>query len=465
MSLTTPHENHLDACIEKMRSEGLSERIIDTFSFYYQQIIKGADGLIHDRDITPLDLNAVKDTDCLMGCTKAGREVLHRTVRIVLNGGLGTTMGLTCAKSLIQAKEGLSFLEILLAQAEQDHTALCFMNSFSTHEATMAEIDRLKPATVPEAFVQNKFPKILRETLRPADWPEDPRLEWNPPGHGDIYISLYASGLMQRFLDQGVEYAFISNSDNLGASLDLGMLGFFSQHQLPFMMEVARRRPSDAKGGHLARHRNGRMVLRESAQCPANEMAAFQDIRRYRFFNTNNIWIHLPSFKALVEEKGLVPLPLILNAKPLDPRNGASPPVYQVETAMGAAICLFDQAVGVSVPRSRFLPVKSCADLLSIRSDRYLLTPERRLMRNPEVQTDAVHIHLDPAYYKHLDDFESRFPKGAPSLIACKSLRVSGDVVFGAGVRIVGEVTIENRGRGQVEIPAGAVIESDQTFS
>jgi UTP--glucose-1-phosphate uridylyltransferase len=464
MSLTAANGKHLNACIEKMRAENLSGRILNTFSFYYQQIINGADGMIRDRDIAALDISEVKESDCLSGCRQVGREALHRTVRIVLNGGLGTTMGLTGPKSLIQAKDGLSFLEILLAQAEKEDTPLCFMNSFSTHEATMAEIDRLKPARTPEAFVQNKFPKILREDLRPATWPGDPRLEWNPPGHGDIYISLYTSGLMQRFLDSGIEYAFISNSDNLGASIDLRMLGFFSQHRIPFMMEVSRRKPSDAKGGHLARHRNGRIVLRESAQCPPDEMAAFQDINRYRFFNTNNIWIHLPTFKALIEEKGLVPLPLILNSKPLDPRDETSPPVYQVETAMGAAICLFDEALGVSVPRSRFLPVKSCADLLSIRSDRYVLTPERHLLQSPEVQTDAVSIHLDPAYYKHLDDFEKRFPKGPPSLIACKSLCVLGDVIFREGVRIIGEVTIENQGSRQIEISDGSVIDSDRIF-
>lgn len=285
-----------------------------------------------------------------------------------------------------------------------------------------------------------------------------------PPGHGDVYISLYTSGLLQALLEEGIEYAFISNSDNLGASLDLRMLGYFSQNKLPFMMEVATRKPSDAKGGHLARHRNGRMLLRESAQCPPEEINAFQDISRYRFFNTNNIWINLSFLNDLIKKEGLVPLPLILNSKPIDPRDEKSPPVFQVETAMGSAISLFEGATAVLVPRARFMPVKSCNDLLNIRSDRYRLSAEKRLFRNPEVQTDAIRIQLDPRYFKRIDDFDIRFSKGAPSLLACEALTVVGDVHFGNNVTITGSVTITNPGTGRAEIPDGAVIKQDLTL-
>jgi len=452
---------YLDECIAKMKAEGIDPTIIDTFSFYYRQVANGANGMLHDKDIQPLDIHEIRENDCLMGCKKVGGAAIPRTVRIILNGGLGTTMGLTRAKSLIHAKNGLSFLEILLSQAETSNVALCFMNSFNTHEDTLAEIARLNPLRYPRTFIQHKFPKIWQENLRPAHWPTDPHLEWNPPGHGDVYISLYTSGLLETLLEEGIEYAFISNSDNLGASLDLRMLGYFSQNNLPFMMEVATRKPSDAKGGHLARHRSGRMILRESAQCPPEEIVAFQDISRYRFFNTNNIWINLSFLNEIIKKEGLVPLPLILNSKPIDPRDEASPAVFQVETAMGSAISLFEGATAVCVPRARFMPVKSCNDLLNIRSDRYLLNDEKRLFRNPEVQTDAIRIDLDSRYFKRIDDFDARFSQGTPSLLACEALTVKGNVFFGNNISIIGRVTINNPEPRPVILPDGTVIKQD----
>jgi UTP--glucose-1-phosphate uridylyltransferase len=464
MTQSEKSTSYIDECIAKMKAEEIDRTIIDTFSFYYQQVANGATGLLYDKDIQPLDIKEIRENDCLMGCKKAGGAAIPRTVRIILNGGLGTTMGLTRAKSLIHAKDGLSFLEILLTQASTSDVALCFMNSFNTHADTMAEIAKLNPARTPRTFIQHKFPKILQEDLRPAHWPPDPHLEWNPPGHGDVYISLYTSGLLHALLEEGIEYAFISNSDNLGASLDLRMLGFFSQNNLPFMMEVATRKPSDAKGGHLARHRNGRMILRESAQCPPEEMNAFQDITRYRFFNTNNIWINLSFLNTLIKKEGLVPLPLILNSKPIDPRDEKSPPVFQVETAMGSAISLFEGATAVVVPRARFMPVKSCNDLLNIRSDRYRLSAEKRLSRNPDVQTDGIRIQLDPKYFKRIEDFDLRFHQGAPSLLACESLTVVGDVHFGKNITIIGSVTITNPSLAPAVIPDGAVIKQDLTL-
>jgi UTP--glucose-1-phosphate uridylyltransferase len=94
-------------------------------------------------------------------------------------------------------------------------------------------------------------------------------------------------------LDEGARYALIVNGDNLGATLDPALLGYFSSHRLPFMMEVAQRTPTDMKGGHLARNTNGSLILREIAQCPEEDLAAFQDIEKYRYFNVNSLWINL----------------------------------------------------------------------------------------------------------------------------------------------------------------------------
>ena len=127
-------------------------------------------------------------------------------------------------------------------------------------------------------------------------------------------------------------------------------------------MEVADRTAADRKGGHLAqRLSDGRLVLRESAQCPDADMDAFQDIERHRYFNTNNLWIHLPSLReCLAEHDGVMGLPMIRNSKTLDPRDASSPKVYQLETAMGAAIAAFESAGALRVPRS---PVRAGQDV------------------------------------------------------------------------------------------------------
>ncbi|MBW2410967.1 MAG: UTP--glucose-1-phosphate uridylyltransferase, partial [Deltaproteobacteria bacterium] len=330
---------------------------------------------------------------------------------------------------------------------------------------TLAALRQLNPARSPLTFIQHKFPKILQNDFRPASWPQNPNLEWNPPGHGDVYTALYASGLLEEMLDQGIEYAFITNSDNLGARMNAGLLGYFSQNDFPFMMEVAEKTPSDIKGGHLARHRNGRLILREAAQCPEEEIEVFQDIQRYRYFNTNSIWINLKALKKLFDESRTIRLPLILNPKTLDPRDKSSPPVYQIETAMGAAISLFDGAAAVRVPRARFFPVKTCNDLLAVRSDCFVYTREEKLQINPERQAigkpDTIKIKLDSRYYGKIDDLDDRFNQGPPSLVDCDALTIEGDVRFENDVVIKGTVTITNNNPTQAVIPSGTIIDQD----
>ena len=99
--------------------------------------------------------------------------------------------------------------------------------------------------------MQNKVPKIDVKSLAPIDWPPNPSLEWCPPGHGDIYPSLLGSELLDELLNEGKNFLFVSNSDNLGATLDLRLLDFFARSGAPFLMEVTARTAADRKGGHL----------------------------------------------------------------------------------------------------------------------------------------------------------------------------------------------------------------------
>ena len=459
---------HLAAFEKKMAGEGLSRLVIDTFAQYYRRLIGGETGMIHDADIRPIRPGDVPRHADLAKYAVTGLRSLPQAVRIVLNGGLGTSMGLLGPKSLLKVKGSLSFLEIILRQAELSRCRLAFMNSFNTDAATRSEVARLNLSRKPLFFLQHKFPKILQRELTPAQWPLAPELEWNPPGHGDVYAALFASGMLDRLLSEGVRYAFICNSDNLGAAVDAALLGYFVHHRFPFMMEVAEKTPADVKGGHLARHVNSRLILREAAQCPKEEIAAFQDINRYRFFNTNNIWVNLEFLKDLIAREAAVDLAMIVNPKTLDPRDERSPAVYQIETAMGSGISLFEGAAAVNVPRSRFLPVKTCNDLLAVRSDCFLYSEPDGLTLNPARaaagRSETIKITLDPKFFGKFDLLEQHFPAGTPSLAGCDSLTVQGDVRFQGDVTILGSVTISNPGPRPAEIPAGAVIDRDLTF-
>ena len=153
---------HLSAFIAKMEKEGLSPLVLDTFSYYYKKVVEGETGLIFDRDIDPVDKDELKDANTLGSWTAAGKEAFKHAVRITLNGGLGTSMGLTGPKSLVEVKDGKTFLEIILQQAEHCQVKLALMNSFSTHEDTLLALSKINPPRFPLTFIQHKFPKYCR---------------------------------------------------------------------------------------------------------------------------------------------------------------------------------------------------------------------------------------------------------------------------------------------------------------
>ncbi|MFW6235391.1 MAG: UTP--glucose-1-phosphate uridylyltransferase, partial [Desulfovibrionales bacterium] len=277
----------------KMEAHSMPPIVINVFKYYYYLLSSGSTGKMPESEITPVTERDLKNYADLSKYENKGKEALSKAVIIKLNGGLGTSMGLKRAKSLLPAKDGMSFLEIILNQVEKLRqrtdcaVPLVLMNSFNTHADTMMHLNGFENegTDVPLAFLQHKYPKVLQKDLSPAKWPNNPELEWNPAGHGDIYTSLVTSGVLEKLLRNGFKYAFISNVDNLGAVMDERLLGYMAANQLPFVMEVAERKESDKKGGHLAMNSNGRMVLREIAQCPDEDLGSFCDITKHRFFN------------------------------------------------------------------------------------------------------------------------------------------------------------------------------------
>jgi UTP--glucose-1-phosphate uridylyltransferase len=443
-----------------MKDEGLPEIVIRTFEHYYNQLAAGETGIIPESDIEPVaDL---PDTDQLTDeMVSAGQEALPKTILLKLNGGLGTSMGLEKAKSLLSVKNGLTFLDIIARQAIHSGIPLVLMDSYSTSEDSLAALvgyEELQ-GDIPLDFLQHKVPKIVREDLSPASSETNPALAWCPPGHGDIYTALITSGMLDTLLTKGYRYAFVSNADNLGAVIDPAILGYFTSNNLPFMMEVADRTEADKKGGHLAQFPGGQLLLRESAQCAPEDEATFQNITRHRFFNTNNLWINLPALKEMMEARdNILGLSMIRNNKTVDPRDKESTPVFQLETAMGSAIAVFKGAGAVRIPKTRFAPIKKTNDLLDVRSDNYVLTEDFQVQANPNRKLDRAFIDLDPEYYQFMDDFESRFPDGPPSLLECRRLVVRGDILFEKGVVLIGSVSMKNDTGKQAVVPAGTVI-------
>jgi UTP--glucose-1-phosphate uridylyltransferase len=459
----TDFEQQFAPFAELMGAHDLPDLFIETFAGYYRQLIDGRTGFIAEAEIEPVD-SVVEMAGLAERLRLVGEAALPQTVMIKLNGGLGTSMGLERAKSLLVVKHGLSFLDIIAEQAVVAGVPLVLMNSFATEEdslAALANHPNLRQ-DLPLSFLQHAEPKVRCADFTPAEWPDDPELAWCPPGHGDIYTALVTRGMLEAMLAQGYRYAFVSNADNLGAVLDPLLLGHLVVNRLPFMMEVAQRTPADRKGGHLARRReDGRLILRESAQCTVEDEPSFQDIQRYRYFNTNNLWIDLEALQQALHERDYkMGLPMIRNEKTVDPRDEESTPVYQLETAMGAAIEVFEGAAAVCVPRSRFAPVKQTNDLLVVRSDVYWLTPDFRLEMNPDRVGDAPDVALDSRFYKFVSDLDLRFADPAPSLLACERLEVQGDVRFGHDVICRGVVMFTNEDEQPQFIPDGAILGS-----
>jgi UTP--glucose-1-phosphate uridylyltransferase len=453
----------LERARAKMTEAGIDPVAIETFAHYYRLLEHGETGMISEDSIEPIGSESLADVEVDDDTASAA---LRATAVVKLNGGLGTSMGMERAKSLLCVRRGMSFLDVIARQVlhlREEHDAplpLLFMNSFRTSSDTMDALARYSDLPVeglPLEFLQNREPKLRSEDLTPVSWARDPDLEWCPPGHGDLYTALRGTGLLQRLLDQGYERVFVSNSDNLGAVPDARIAGWFAESGAPFAIEAVRRTPSDRKGGHFARRRSdGRIVLRETAQTSKKDQAALADLDRHRFCSTNNLWFDLRAMsEALDARHGILGLPLIRNVKTVDPSDSSTPEVIQIETAIGAAIEVFEGARTIEVGRDRFVPVKTTNDLLVLRSDVYDVG--RDFVLSPA--GDAPFVDLDSSYYKLVPEFERRFPDGAPSLREASSLKVSGDWTFGAKVKVVGDVALETRAA--EHIPAGSVLEHD----
>ncbi|NEG69123.1 UTP--glucose-1-phosphate uridylyltransferase [Bifidobacterium choloepi] len=445
---------------QKMREHGMSSTAISQFERLYNVWSNGDDtSWIREEDVDPLvRIPSFHDVYETINHDKA-IDAFAKTAFLKLNGGLGTSMGLDCAKSLLAVRrhkaKPMRFIDIILGQVVTARTRLgielplTLMNSFRTSKDTMKVVDHnpyFHQEGVPTEIIQHQEPKIEADSGLPVDYPADPSLEWCPPGHGDLYATIWESGLLDILERRGFQYLFISNSDNLGARPSRTLAQHFENTGAPIMIEVARRTPADRKGGHIVRDkRTGRLMLREMTQVHPDDKADAMDIHKHPYFNTNSIWVRIDALRELLEKyDGVLPLPVIRNAKTVDPTNPDSTKVIQLETAMGAAVGLFDGAICVEVDRMRFLPVKTTDDLFIMRSDRFHLTDSYEMEDGNYLFPD---VKLDPRYYKNIHDFDERFPYSVPSLAAANSVTIEGDWTFGRNVSFYGDAVLSDSGR------------------
>jgi len=387
-------------------------------------------------------------------------ELSKKLCVLKLNGGLGTTMGCTGPKSVIEVHSNLSFLDLTVSQIDDlnnkynTDVPLVLMNSFNTHEDTLKVISKyshIKARIL--TFNQSRYPRILKETLLPM--PNDPvgdKEQWYPPGHGDVYRSLVNSGLLEKLLAEGREYVFVSNIDNLGATVDFNILNFMAENNVEFAMEVTDKTRSDVKGGTLIEY-EGKAKLFEIAQCPPSKIDEFKSIKKFKIFNTNNLWINLRAIERVVKNNTLAALDVIVN-----PKKVMNKDVIQLEIAAGAAIEYFHNAKGINVDRSRFLPVKQTGDLFVVQSNMYELH-NGYLVMNPKRPYPTVPLVNLGDYFKKVSDYASRF-KGVPDILELDQLTISGDVYIGSKVTFRGTVIIVANHGNRIDIPDGSILEN-----
>ncbi|KAJ8540400.1 hypothetical protein K7X08_030319 [Anisodus acutangulus] len=328
-------------------------------------------------------------------------------------------MGCTGPKSVIEVRNGLTFLDLIVKQIEALNTKygctvpLLLMNSFNTHDDSSKIVEKYSKSNIEiHTFNQSQYPRLVIEDFDPLPCKGNAGKDgWNPTGHGDVFPSLMNSGKLDALLSKGKEYVFVANSDNLGAVVDLKILNHLIQNKNEYCMEVTPKTLADVKGGTLISY-EGKVQVNE-----------FKSIEKFKIFNTNNLWVDLKAIKRLVEADALK-MEIIPNPKEVDGIK-----VLQLETAAGAAI----------------------------RSDLYTLTDDGYVIGNPaRANPSNPSIELGPEF-KKVANFLSRF-KSIPRIIELDSLKVTGNVYFGDGITLKGKVIVNAKSGVKLEIPDGAVI-------
>ncbi|XP_033207280.1 UTP--glucose-1-phosphate uridylyltransferase isoform X2 [Belonocnema kinseyi] len=466
--------NHLENELDRLQAtapEPLRDNVSHVFTGFkelFQRFLKeGGPSLEWDR-IQKLPENAIEDYYNLSEpSTQEIKELLNKLVVVKLNGGLGTSMGCHGPKSVITVRNNFTFLDLTVQQIENlnktyaVNVPLILMNSFNTDHDTQRIIRKYKGLDVEiHTFNQSCYPRICKDSLLPIaknSSVDQDKEAWYPPGHGDFYTSFQKSGLLNQFIQQGRDYCFISNIDNLGATVDLNILKLLvnkdKTDHVEFLMEVTDKTRADVKGGTLIQYEN-KLRLLEIAQVPKDHVDEFKSIKKFKYFNTNNLWVKLTAIDRVLSNTDMN-LEIIVNEKTSE--TGMN--IIQLETAVGAAMKSFEGSLGIRVPRSRFLPVKKTSDLLLVMSNLYTLNKGSLMMSPNRMFPTTPFIKLGDNHFSKVHEFLTRFST-VPDILELDHLTVSGDVTFGKGVSLRGTVMIIANHGERIDLPSGTILEN-----
>lgn len=210
------------------------------------------------EDVTPL---AAIGTPERARLAKIGADAIARgrVGVVILAGGMATRFG-GVVKAAVPVFDGKSFLEIKTSDVAQvsghldGAVPVYVMTSFATH-ARITEHVAERGLSNGGRLAITTFPQLvsLRLTREGTLFREpDGTLSPYATGHGDLTFALRRSGALSAFRARGGELLFMSNVDNLGATLDPAILGFHLDRGAKITAEVVRKEKGD-KGGAPAR--------------------------------------------------------------------------------------------------------------------------------------------------------------------------------------------------------------------
>ncbi|KAK6243620.1 hypothetical protein QUC31_010029 [Theobroma cacao] len=396
------------------------------------------------------------------------KQLLDKLVVVKFNGALGKNMGFNGPKSLIEVKNGSTSLDLTVNQIQSLNSKygcnvpLLLINSRTTHDDVLKVLEKYSSSKIDiHSFRQGDQ---IQQELSFSEGGED---EWYSSDHGAQFLSLMSSGTLDVLLSQGKEYALVVNPDNVAAVVDPQILNHLAQNSVEYCMEVM---PTTSGGlmnfmasslqgkfkaseilnytnledftSNPTKHVNGVVSFRHCLFNLTDSLFAFlfchghnKSVKKFKFIDTRNLWVDLRAIKRLVDTNAL-------------------------KLGYLSMLKLFEKAIGIMIPQSRFLPLNSTSDLLLFQSDLYSFT-EGVLIRNDARTTPTnPSIDLGPEFEK-VSDFQSRF-KTIPSIIRLDSLEVTGDVWFGADITLKGRVRIAADPGVKLEIPDGVVLKNEE---
>ncbi|KAH9724771.1 UTP--glucose-1-phosphate uridylyltransferase [Citrus sinensis] len=435
-------------------------------------------GLIETkREIDSKDEILVVPYDSLASISEDIAEtkmLLDKLVVVKFNGALGTNMGFSGPKSAIEVKNNLTPLDLMVDQVESLNSKygcnvpLLLMDTAETHDRVQKVLEKYSNS------------KVDIHSLSLSQQPHEKSFEghsrkdklYPSSDHSVVFLSLMKSGTLDLLLVQGKEYALVVDSDNVAAVADPSIL----------VLVLVAPVPSIDLRNSLINLRPGKFQLVDITQNPTKQtcniiyvsmicsICSFAFLAdqcfifcfimvkksggKFKFINTRSMWVNLRAIKRLIDTDELK----VENFSSSKEVNDDQ--IISRGTAADSAIQFFDHTIGINVAQSRYLPVNSTSDLLLLQSDLYT-ADEGILVQNPARDNPAnPSIELGPEFEK-VNDFQSRF-KSIPSIINLDSLKVEGDVWFGAGITLKGKVSIVAKPGMKLEIPDGIVLENKE---